>query len=332
MDRAIAVIGATSSIGIRPYEDGVPRHLDRAAGVLRERGVVDRIHAIDLGDVEPPPYRDYVRPPRRARNEAEVITYSRAVAERVAIASAYGRFAVVLGGDCSVVLGCLLAAKHNGDPVGLAYIDAHADFATPEESMTGSVASMALGLATGRGESPLARLGGRTPLVDGKHVALVGRRDAGDGWYGHEALARSPILDLPHSDLVPQDFSYLAAAALTRVAAPNVRGFWVHFDVDVLNPAVMSAVDSPEPGGPTPRELAILLAPLVRHPRALGLSVTIYDPALDADRSCARQLVNLLEQVLAATEPLADVRSRTRGADAPPLRQRGRTHSRRWAD
>jgi arginase len=309
MAREIAVVGAPSSIGIRPYDDGVMRHLDRAPDVLRERGLIDRLGATDLGDVTPPPYRDYVRPPNRARNEDEVLRYSRALAERVTSATAHGRFGLVLGGDCSIVLGCLLGARRTaGDAVGLAYVDAHADFATPEESLTGSVASMCLGLATGRGHTPLARLAGRAPLVEGKHIALVGRRDATDGWYGHAALAASPILDLPHSDAVTQDFGYLAAASLTRIASPDVRGFWIQVDADVLNPAIMPAVDSPEPGGPTAEELVQLLTPLVRHPRALGLSVTIYDPALDPDRSCARQLVSLLDTVFAAAaEPREEV-------------------------
>jgi arginase len=61
----------------------------------------------------------------------------------------------------------------------------------------------------------------------------------------------------------------------------------------------MPAVDSPEPGGPTSDEILGLLRPLVHHPRALGLELTIDDPALDADRSCAARLVTLLETVMA---------------------------------
>lgn len=299
MDRAIAVIGAPSSIGIRPYDDGETRHLNRAADVLRERGLVERIRAGDLGDVVPPPYRDFTRPPDHARNEALVGAYARSLGDRVALAAVTGQFVVVLGGDCSIVLGCLLGARrHAKGPVGLAYLDAHADFAAPEESESGSVASMSLALAVGRGDSPLSRLAGRGPLVAEAHVALVGRRDGEEG-DGHPALAASAILDVPDSDLLTREPADVAAEMLTRVAADGVRGFWIQLDADVLNPAVMSAVDSPEFGGPMPRELVELLAPLVRHPRALGLSVTVYDPALDPDRACARRLVNLLEALLA---------------------------------
>jgi arginase len=89
------------------------------------------------------------------------------------------------------------------------------------------------------------------------------------------------------------------AATLARLERAELDGFWVHVDADVLDPQVMPAVDSPEPGGPGIDELVALVAPLARHPRALGMQITIYDPALDRDRSCAARLVSFLEAVLA---------------------------------
>jgi arginase len=297
--RRIAVVGAPSSIGIRPYDDGQERHLNRAPGVLRERGLVTRLNAIDLGDVMPPPYKDFARPAGRPRNEGEVFAYSRALAERV-MAAKSGRFCLVLGGDCSIVLGCLHGARRKtGDAIGLVYIDAHADFATTQESRTGSVASMCLAMAVGRGDSLLSRLGGDTPLVDPRHVAIVGRRDDHE-WYGSSSLSELGVVDLPDATLRSSDPLDVAQSALAPVTAPGVRGFWIQLDADVINPAAMPAVDSPEPGGLMPDQVVRFLTPLVRHPRALGLSLTIYDPALDPDRACARRLVHLLESALAA--------------------------------
>jgi hypothetical protein len=68
---------------------------------------VERLGAVDMGDVTPPVYRDYVRPPGRARNEQEVLAYCAWLSDRVATAAAQGRFVVLLGGDCSIVLGAL---------------------------------------------------------------------------------------------------------------------------------------------------------------------------------------------------------------------------------
>ena len=161
MNRNIAIVGAPTSIGIRTYDSGEPRHLDRAPGVLRELGLEQRLRASDLGDVIPLPYRDFIRPAGRARNEAEVGAYCRALGERVEEATSDGRFAVVMGGDCSIVLGSLLGARKSAQgSVGLVYVDAHADFGTPEESHTGSVASMCLALAVGRGEIPQTQRAG----------------------------------------------------------------------------------------------------------------------------------------------------------------------------
>ena len=294
--RRLAVLGAASSIGIRPYDgDTEVRHLDRAPDTLRELGLVQRLGAIDLGNVTPPAYRDFTRPPGGVRNEQPVADYSRALAERVAAGIADERFLLVLGGDCSIVLGSLLGASHGGQRrVGLAYFDAHADFATPQESMTGSAASMCLALAVGRGDSPLARLAGARPLVRAEDTTVIGRRDIGQDRYGDTALRTSGVLDLSDAFATGRPVAAAAAAALDRIAHPELAGFWIHIDADVLEPSVMPAVDSPEPGGPNIEELAALVQHLARHPRALGMQITIYDPALDPGRDCARRLVTLL--------------------------------------
>ena len=300
---SIGIVGAPSAIGIRPYASGEARHLDRAPGALRELGLVDRLDAVDLGDVVPPGYRDYLRPPGRGRNEPEISAYSTALGERVATTIESAGFALVLGGDCSIVLGSLMGARRAaGGPVGLAYLDAHADFATPQEARTGSVASMSLALAVGRGDTPLARLGGSSPLVEGDAVALLGRRDAAEPWYGHAELSASPILDLPDTALQARGHTVAARQALRRLTAPELHGFWIHLDADVINPVQMPAVDSPVHGGPTLDGLVTLLRPLAQHPKVLGLDLAIYDPALDPDRICAARLVWLLTKLLASPE------------------------------
>ena len=303
MHRSITLVGAPSSIGIRPYDDGTARRLDLAPGTLRELGLGARLSVLDLGDVTPPPYRDLVRPPKRPRNEYDVASYSRALADRVRDARADGAFVLLLGGDCSIVLGALLGLSDQvGEPrrsrIGLVYIDAHADFATPEESRTGSAASMCLALAVGRGDTPLARLAGRAPLARAEDVVIVGRRDQGEQWYD-DAIRASGALDFPHADVRARGAAATAHAALERIARPELDGFWIHVDADVIDPDLVPAVDSPEPDGLALDEMAELLAPLVSHPSALGLELTIYDPALDPDRSSARRLASLLERVLA---------------------------------
>src|SRR5690606_22249078 len=134
------------------------------------------LNARDDEDVTAPPYRDFERPPDGTRNEELIADYSRELADRVSAAGANGEFVLVLGGDCSIVLGNLLGVRQGGRRrVGWAYIDAHADVAAPHESGTGSASSMCLADAVGRNHTVLAGLTSDGPLVAEEDVVMVGR-------------------------------------------------------------------------------------------------------------------------------------------------------------
>ncbi|HKO55228.1 MAG TPA: arginase family protein [Thermoanaerobaculia bacterium] len=93
----------------------------------------------------------------------------------------------------------------------------------------------------------------------------------------------------------------VAERALGRLTSPGLDGFWLHVDVDVLDPAVMPAVDSPEPGGLSFDELRELLTPLVHHAAARGLKVAIYDPLLDPERVAGAALVEILAKTVSTS-------------------------------
>ena len=125
----------------------------------------------------------------------------------------------------------------------------------------------------------------------------LGRRDEQDPAYGSEALRRSAIADLPAQLVRTRGPEAVTRETLARVtAAPG--GFWIQLDVDALDPSLMPAVDSPLPGGLSTGEVKALLVPLVRHPAALGVQLTIYDATLDPQRRAARLLVDLLADAL----------------------------------
>ena len=267
------ILGAPTSLGNRPYEDnGQARLTNLGPARLREQRVVERLGARDLGDVAAAEYRDFIRPPRGIRNEDLILEHVRAVAR---VVEAQDDFTLVLGGDCSVLLGALLGLSRGRD-LGLVYIDAHSDFNTIESSETGGVAGMDLALATGRGSSELARLRGERPLVSDADVVAVGVR-APDGDFARGMIPVAPPI---------------ASEVLSRLGD---RDFFVHLDVDAIDPSFMPFVDTPERGGLDPATLQSLLAQLVRHPRAVGMEVTIYDPRHDADSRGAALLADILE-------------------------------------
>ena len=101
------------------------------------------------------------------------------LADRVAFTLDLGRFPIVLGGDCSILLGSALALRRRGR-FGLFFLDGHADFYSPESELNGEVASMDLALVTGHGPGALTNLEGHCPLVREEDVVLFGFRDCID--------------------------------------------------------------------------------------------------------------------------------------------------------
>ena len=87
--------------------------------------------------------------------------------------------------------------------------------------------------------------------------------------------------------------------ALLQADRPGLNGeaFWLHFDVDVLDRAVMPAVDTPGSPGIELAELTALLGMLTQLPRCYGMTLTIFDPDLDPYQRSASLLVKLLASV-----------------------------------
>jgi arginase len=203
---------------------------------------------------------------------------------------AEGGFPVLLGGDCSILLGPALALRRSGR-YGLAYVDAHADFRHLGNSPhVGSAAGEDLALVTGRGDDYLTDIDGLRPYVRDEDVIVLGVRDGEDlRDVAESGLAYSPGTDI---DL---------GRAREILVRDELDGFWIHVDADVLDPAVLPAVDSPTPGGLDAGQLAELLRGLIDLPGAAGLEVTIFDPDLDEDGGQAAVLTDILVSGLTRT-------------------------------
>ena len=68
----------------------------------------------------------------------------------------------------------------------------------------------------------------------------------------------------------------------------------IHLDLDVVDSALLPAVDSPEPAGLSFDELRALLVPLLASTLAIGLEVTIFDPDLDESGQQAAAVTDML--------------------------------------
>ncbi|MFE6281849.1 arginase family protein [Streptomyces sp. NPDC057877] len=297
--RTLVVIDAPSNLGLRPPAPGTVPGCHKLAGALREQRIVQRLNALEGGVVVPPRYdRGDWQEGDGVFNAAALAAYTRKLADRVEHHVRAGDFPVVLGGDCSIQLGASLALRRLGR-YGLAAVDASADFRHPGNSdRIGAAGGEELALGTGRGQDDLTNLEGLRPYLRDEDVRLFGIRDAFEDERAELAALKIPVVTV--GDIREWGAHALARATAEAFTVTELQGFWVHLDADVLDPAVMPAVDSPDPDGLLPDELIALLRPLLASPHCVGLNVTIYDPDLDPDGTAGALLTDIVVAAFAA--------------------------------
>ena len=283
-----AVIDAPSVLGLRPT--GV-EHLPEA---LKAAGLLVGLNAEYAGRVEPPPYN-----PQRDRNTLilnpdALRAYSLQLAEAVVSVLRQGKFPLVLGGDCSNIIGIMLALRRAGRS-GLFFIDGHADFYQPEAEPNGEVASMDLAIVSGRGPDVIANIDGLKPLVRDEDIVAFGfRDDEQQREYGSQDIRATGIHTFDLEQVRALGVTAAAKQALGKLQENKLGGFWIHLDADVLNDEIMPAVDYCLDGGLEWSELSALLKTLISSGQAIGMNVGIFNPLLDRDGSIARQFVKSL--------------------------------------
>jgi arginase len=300
MTSKIAVLSAPSNLGLMPPAAGREPGASHLAATLLAHGLVAQLGAFDAGTVTPPPYDPARDPDTRLRNGPALRDYTFQLADAVEELLGDGYFPLVLGGDCSILLGTLLALRRLGD-YGLAYLDGHRDFQTPETSATGGAAGMDLALVTGRGPELLTRFDGYERLVRDEAVVVLGHRDRVEPEAdGSRAIFETPIRLLDLEAVRELGPAQAAGEALAAFRASGVSGFWIHCDVDVLDSSLMPAVDAPQPDGLSYEELSALLRPLLKSELAAGMQVTIYDPDRDPGGRAGRLLAAWLVQLFSS--------------------------------
>jgi arginase len=288
-----SVVDAPSILGLRPT--GV-QFLPKA---LKAAGFLERLNAEYGGIVAPSLPYNYSRDEETKLLNAEAIKdYSHRLADAVNSLLHENKFPIVLGGDCSILIGNSLALRRIGR-YGLFFIDGHADFYRPEESPTGEVADMDLAIVSGHGPDILSNLEDLKPLVMERDVAVFGYRDSEQSaQYGCHDIKSTMMNATELIDVQRVGLQNAASLAIHELFKNEFLGFWIHLDADVLDDSIMSAVDYRLPGGITFSELSNLLELLILSKKAVGMSITIFNPTLDKDGSMTRNFVSSIVEGL----------------------------------
>jgi arginase len=226
---------------------------------------------------------------------ADSTSASRAVNERVASAVrnaiAADRLPLVIAGSCDVAIGTLGGFDHSR--CGVVWIDAHADFNTPDSTVSGFFPGMTLAVVTGHCYSSLwAQIGESTPVPE-TSVVLIGVRDFSPE-EEQARLERSGVRAVRWLDGRPETD---VEAALDDLAL-RVPEVYVHLDLDGLDPELAPGiVDDPVPGGLTLTDLERAIRSVRQRFRIRAAAVTTFNPELDqGDKTlrAAQRAVELL--------------------------------------
>jgi arginase len=287
------ILQVETNLGLRP--SGV----ERLGTVLLGLGLAERLGARIAGHLRAPAFDDWRDPVLGARNVPAVAALAIEQADRIGEILDHGGFPIVLGGDDSVLIGCLLALRRRG-PAGLVMLDGHTDYWDLPDG-TGELSDSDLWIATGHGPDVIADLEGLRPLVRPEACVVYGHRDrALQLESGSRDVYSEPMLVRNLNELRAAGLGDAANHAAAFLAAQGVDRVWLHLDADCLDDELMPAVDWRLDGGLSDTEVVSLARPLVQRGLITGMDVTIYNPSLDSDDLAAgRVLVDVLAAILA---------------------------------
>jgi len=269
-----------------PYHAGDDRHPSSAgprrlleagaAELLARNGNVVTVKAAERGG----PFRD------TASSTAAV---NKQVAAAVRDAVAAGQLPVALAGSCVTSQGVLAGFEHA--QCGAVWIDAHADFNTPDSAVSGFFPGMSLAVVTGHCyRNYWAQIGNNTPLAE-ENVAMFGVRDV---WPAAERdrLDRSKIEVVEWRDGMPQR----DILAVLDQLATRVREVYLHIDFDGFAPEVAPGiVDEPVAGGLSGEDAETIIRATMERLRLRAATLATFTPELDHDDKTLRLGLRIIE-------------------------------------
>ena len=193
---------------------------------------------------------------------------------------------ICLGGDHSMAIGSVAGALHWSDRVGVIWVDAHADFNTPQISPSGNIHGMVVRSLMGQGPSVL-QVGERQ--LQAENIVMIGIRDL--DLQERLDLRASGIKVLTMRDIDENGMAAVVHAAFNALG--NVETIHVSFDMDSLDPTVAPGVGTPVVGGLSYREAHLLMEMLADDGRTRSLDLVEVNPILDTANQTAQVAVEM---------------------------------------
>lgn len=268
----------------------------RVAGLglaLRRMGftVLDQGNLSGPLNPQEPPVNGY-------RHLKEVVAWCATVRDAVYASLQAGDLPILMGGDHSLAIGSVAGVSRfcaeAGKPLSMLWLDAHADFNTPESSPSGNIHGMPVAVAAGYGPPELVSLGHTTPMLDSSRIVQVGIRSVDAIEKRKVAENQLTVYDMRQID--EMGMRAIMTKALEQLTRDDGH-LHVSFDVDFLDPDIAPGVPTTVPGGPNYREAQLCMEMIYDSGLMASLDIIELNPAFDIHNKTAELIVELVESL-----------------------------------
>jgi arginase len=192
-------------------------------------------------------------------------------------------------------MGMLAGLQHSGPGsrplrVALLWIDAHADFNTPETTLSGMLGGMPVAVSAGICLNRFRLQSGLDPALPFSYITMAAVRDTDP--LERELVDRHRIELVPAADIRPP---YQKIHDQMKRLGDLADLVYVHIDMDVLDPAEVSGHSLTVAGGPSSLQLAAALEAIFAYRKAAGLGIASYPAERDEGRLSLKAAYNLIE-------------------------------------
>ena len=285
--KAVHIIGVPLDLG------GNRRGTDMGPSAFRIAGIADQLSKLglqvtDKGDIDAPipekkgpgdPHKRYVK---------EIARVCQRVYQASLASFEEGAMPIVLGGDHSLGAGSVAAAaahlRKSNQPLGLIWVDAHADMNNPASSESGNVHGMPLAALLGSEPAELAQFSKGDPAILAEHTVLVGIRNLDEV---EKSIVRgSTVQVFTMKEIDRLGIAEVMARAIA-IASKGTGGFHVSYDLDACDPSVAPGVGTPVKGGLSYREAHVVMESVFESGKLTSFDLVEVNPTLDIRNTTA---------------------------------------------
>lgn len=294
MKKEINIFEFPFNLGLVKKEHEIEPGVKKLPNWLRKFSFHTHLNPKNIFRLESPEYTMDFDAETQVKNPDQIIEYAKKQSELILKHFSQNILNIMIGGDCSILIGTAVALKKLGN-FGLFYLDGHTDFIPPQLSPSGGVAGMDLAIVSGIGHDRLTNINGLKPYFLEENIFCVGNAETNDEEYVSQVI-NSDVHYYDLENLRQNGFRKTAEDFLKMIQEKGLDGFFIHYDVDVLNDKIMPAVDSRMEDGIDYSNLKEILTPLIQNNKCFGIEITILDPDYDKERLYTKAFTeNLIE-------------------------------------